>query len=177
QVNRSALRVAVSDFENATVGTVVMVGIGGVALVLVVPIDHVNRAVGPGLQIDDLRPLVIEVDEIGSVMADEAGTLALGNVHVDARAVDVIHEDFSAILLRPTVLLINQESSMGVAAASRGAAGVAGVRAFVAGPMDVIGNRFDLVVNVRIKMRTSLASEAAALNHVEEMRNDAGFDE
>src|SRR5712672_1872904 len=51
------------------------------------------------------------------------------------------------------------------------------MRTFVADPMDVIGEGLDVFINVRIEMGAGLAFETAALNHVEEMRNDAGFDD
>src|SRR5262245_3172867 len=42
--------------------------------------------------------------------------------------------------------------------------------------MNVIGDRLDVVVDVGVEMRSGLAGEPAALNHVEQMGNNAGFD-
>src|SRR5262249_35091366 len=60
--------IAVTDSEDAAVRAVVAVGIVVVALVFVVPIDHVNGAIGAGLEVDDLGPGIVEVDKVGSVM-------------------------------------------------------------------------------------------------------------
>src|SRR5207245_9361251 len=66
---------------------------------------------------------------------------------------------------------------VGVAAACRSRAGVAGVRPFIARPVNVIGNGLEVVINVGIEMRTGLPLVARALNDVEQVWNDAGLDE
>ena len=93
------------------------------------------------------------------------------------RAMNVVHEELAAIFFGPIVALINHQAGVRMAAARGAGAAVAGVRPLIAGPMNMIGNGFDVVVNVRIEMRAGLALVTAALNHVEQMRNDAGFDD
>src|SRR3954462_2615892 len=99
-------------------------------------------------------------------MADEPGTFLLQDIHVDTGTVDVVHVNFAAPFRRKVVALIDEQTRVGVAAAGRRRTTVAGVWAVVAGPMDVVGDGLDVVKNVRIEMRTGLASEVAALNHV-----------
>ena len=69
---RPCFGVAVADLEDAAVGAVVAVHVVVVALVLVVPVDHEEAAVGPVLEADDLRPDVVGQQEVGGVRADEA---------------------------------------------------------------------------------------------------------
>src|SRR5262245_356032 len=90
---------------------------------------------------------------------------------------DVIHEELATILLGPIVLLINQHAGVGVTATRGCGTGIAGVRTLVADPVDVVGEGLDVVVNVGVEVRASLPVKTAALNHVEEMRNNAGFDD
>src|SRR5262245_38679788 len=109
-------------------------------------------------------------------MADEARAFALQHVRVNARAVDVVHENFAAKFRRPIVTLINEQPGMGVAAADRTRTRTARVRPLAAGPVDVIGDRLDIVIDVGIKMRASLPVVASTLNNVEQVRDHAGLD-
>src|SRR5688572_6240724 len=43
--------------------------------------------------------------------------------------------------------------------------------------MNMVGDGFDIVVNVRIEVRTRLPMITPALDHVEQMRNDTGLNE
>ena len=65
---------------------------------------------------------------------------------------------------------------MGVAAAGGVGAVVAGVRR-VADPVAVVGDGLDVVVGVGIEVLAGLPLVAAALNHVIQVRDDAGGDE
>src|SRR5439155_7098569 len=149
--------------------------------------------------VEHLRPLVVELDEIRRVMADVAGTLAFGYIHVDACAVDVVHEKFAAILLWPTLAQINHHACVRVPAARRRRTTVTRVRAFAARVMNMVADGLDVVVNERVdeplvrvgveafvrerflaidvEMLAALPLEASALNHVPQMRNHAGLDE
>ena len=49
-----------------------------------------------------------------AAMANKARALALGNIHVNTGAMDVVHENFSAIFLWPIIPLINQQARVGV---------------------------------------------------------------
>jgi len=51
------------------------------------------------------------------------------------------------------------------------------MRTFVAGPVNVVGNGLDVVIDVRIEMRAGLAMVARTLNDVEQMRDNTGFNE
>src|SRR5438552_10987532 len=111
------------------------------------------------------------------MMADEAGAFALGDIHVNARAVNVVHEYLAAVFFRPTVALINHQARMSMAAAHGIGTAIGGVRALAAGVMKMIGNGFDIVEDVWIEVLAALPFVASALDHVPQMRNDAGFDE
>ena len=167
------------------------------ALVLVIPVDHEDRAVRAGQQVENLRRAVVEAGEVRAVFPHEAAARALGDVHVDPRAVDVVHENLAAIFRRETVALIDEQARVRVAAAHGVAAAVARVRSLIAEIMPVIGDGFQLaidermdrpaaaavrgnacdLVGVRRVVRAALPLIFAALNHVEEMRNHAGLDE
>src|SRR3954447_19905232 len=103
---------AVSDSKNSSIRSIVPVWIIMVTLVFVIPIDHVNGSIRSLLQVDDLRPTIIEIDEIGRVVANESGTLALGNIHINARAVNVIHEVPATVFGGPIIPLVNHHSGM-----------------------------------------------------------------
>src|SRR5437588_13107494 len=62
-------------------------------------------------------------------------------------------------------------------AARRSGARIGSVRSLVANPMDMIRDGFDVLVSVGVEMGAGLALKTSALNHVEQMRDDAGFDE
>src|SRR5436190_18304571 len=51
------------------------------------------------------------------------------------------------------------------------------MRSLAADPANMVGYCLDVVIDVRIEMRTSLMSESSTLNHMEQMRDDAGFDD
>src|SRR6185436_5563567 len=131
-------------------------------------------------------------------MADKAGALALGAIHVDALAVNVVHEELAAISLWPTVAEIDHQAGVGMAAARRIGTAIAGMRAFDTRVMEVVSDRLDAVVKVGIErlarfritmalvalgffqidaiVLATLAFIACALDHVPKMRNDAGLD-
>src|SRR5690349_2096578 len=90
---------------------------------------------------------------------------------------NIVHENFPAKFIRPTGFLIDEQTSVRVAASSRRAPRVTRMGAFVAGPMDVVRDGLDVVVNVRIEMRTRLPGETATLDDMKEVRDYAGFDE
>ncbi len=90
-------------------------------------------------------------------LADEAAAFALGNVHVDARAVDVVHEELAAIFRREAVALVNEQARVRVAAAE-----VVAGEAILVGPLAtakvrVVGNGLDVVVDVRVQRLVGLA--------------------
>ena len=112
---------------------------------------------------------------------------------------DVVHEKFTSILLRPALAQINHHARVRVPAARRRRAAVARVRPFAARVMNVVADGLDVVVNERVdeplirvgvealvrkrflaidvEMLAALPLEPSALNHVPEMRNHAGLNE
>src|SRR5262245_13156369 len=78
------LRITVSNTENAAVGSVVAVNLVMVALVFVVPINQVHRAVRPRLKVDNLRPGVIEIDDVWQVMPNETRATRFQAIGVEA---------------------------------------------------------------------------------------------
>src|SRR5436190_22572989 len=68
EINSWEFYVAVADSEDTPIAPVMAVRIIVVALVLVVPINQIDRAVRAGLKVQDLRPFVVEVDEVGAMV-------------------------------------------------------------------------------------------------------------
>lgn len=128
--------------------------LGAVALVQVIPVNHPQRPIGPA-DVHDLARLVVEIDEVRAVVRDVAAALALQHVHVDARAVDVVHEHIAADAVGPARVLRDAQARVCVAAARRVAAVVAAVRRG-AEEMTVIGDGLDVVVGVRVEMLPGL---------------------
>ena len=153
-----------------------LLGVGGVALILVIPINQINRAVRAFLQIHNLRPAIIEADGVRGMMADKARAAAFQHIHVQARAVDVIHQNFSTELGGPVVALINHQARVSVAAAELRAAGDVRLIPLIARVVQMVGDGFDVVVGVRIEMRTRLSLVTSALDHVKQMWNHTRLD-
>ena len=102
-----------------------------------------------------------------------------------------------AIFLRPIVALINHQTRVRMSAACGIGAAISRVRTFIARVMNVVGHRFDILIHVRENCFATVALTALfvtrrfvgidgemfaalplitpALNHVKQMRNDAGF--
>ncbi len=170
------LRFSEADLEDPPVGAVVAVHVVVVALVLVVPIDHEDAAVGPVLEADDLRPEIVGQEEVGGVRADETRTAGLQDVAVDPSPVDVVHEQRALVLGRPGTAQIDHRPRVRMAAAGGVGPAVAAVRV---GPqvMPVVGDRLDVVVGIGIEMLARLPLVPASLDHVIKMRDHAGRDD
>src|SRR5262249_11884147 len=110
-----------------------------------------------------------------AVRRDVAGAFRFEDIHVDAPAVDVAHEELAAIFGRPGAAEVTHQAAMGVSAA--GAVGFVVARPRVGPlPMQMIGDGLDVVIGVRIEVGAGLAMIAAPLDDVEGMRNDTGLD-
>src|SRR5262249_25434306 len=87
-----------------------------VAFAGVVPVAEVDAIVavqnGEGAE-----PGVGAGKKILAVVGDVARAFALQDVHVDAVAVDVAHEDLAAVFVGPVVALVDHAAGVGVAAA------------------------------------------------------------
>ncbi len=101
EIHRLMFGVAEADLEDAAVRAVVAVHVVVVALVLVVPVDHEEAAVGPGLQADDLRPDVVCQQEVRGVRADESRAARNQDIAIEPGAVDVVHEQRAVVLGGP----------------------------------------------------------------------------
>ena len=137
------------------------------------------------------------------MLAHVAAALALGHVHVQALAVDVPHEELAVILLGPAPAEIAHEARVRVTAARRVGTRVAAVRR-PAEVVAVVGDGLEVVVDKRVDgllaglgeilrevirrdasrllearrvVLAALPLVAPALNHVEEVRDDARLDE
>ncbi len=78
---------------------------------------------------------------------------------------DVAHEDLAAVLRGPGAALVDHQAAVGVAAAGGVAAVVAAVRRG-ADVVDVVGDRLDVGIGVRIEVRPRLSQITAALDDV-----------
>ena len=171
---RTGRSLRVADLEDAAQRLLVQLRVGAVALVLVVPVDHVHRAVGAVLEVQHLAPGIVGEQEVGAVRRRVARSRSLQAVHVRPEAVDVVHEDRVAILRRPAVAPeIDHRAGVGVAAAGRARAAVGGVRSLRADPVPVIGDGLDVVVGVRIEVLARLPLVPSALDDVVEVLDDA----
>ena len=165
----------VADLEDAAERLVVDVGVAAVALVLVVPVDHVHRAVGAVAEVQHLAPRVVGVEEVLAVGGGIAGAAALQHVDVGAMPVNVVHEDRAAVFRRPAVAAeVDHRAGVSVAAAGRIRSAVAGVRPVLADPVHVVGHRLDVVEDVGVEVPARLPLVACAGNHVVEVLDHAG---
>ena len=147
---------------------------GSVALVRVVPVDHPDLSIGTGHQVDHLRPLVAGQQKIGIAVPRIAGAFRDQLIDVDAVAVDVVHEEFAVVLLGPGSALVDHRPGMGMAAAEVVAGFAVVVIPLVAGVVPVPGDRLDVVISMRVEVRSRLPLEPTALDDVIQMRNHAG---
>ena len=159
------LRAAVADLVDAAVGAVPDLRLVAVAGLLVVPVDQVHVAVRAVLQVDEPGPLVVRQQEVRAVAGDVAAALRLEHVHVDPLAVDVAHEELAVVLLRPRPAEVAHQPAVGVPAAGRVAAVVAAVRVRP-DVVQVVGDRPDVGVRVRVEVLARLPQVAAALDDV-----------
>src|SRR5437763_6326083 len=95
-VLRRGFSIAIGKTKNSAIGPVMAIRVVMMALVLVVPIDHIHRSLGPLLKIDDLRPAIVEIDWVRRMMTDKSRTFPFERVLVDTGAMDVVHESFAA---------------------------------------------------------------------------------
>src|SRR5436190_8951977 len=113
--NFAALRIAVSNFVNASAGAVDTGVI--VAFASVAPIDDEHAAVRTGTDLHAAEPGVGRKEEVRSVFGDIAAALALENFLVSPAAVKIESEKMAAILSWPIIALINHHADVCVAAA------------------------------------------------------------
>jgi len=88
-------------------------------------------------------------------------------------AMDVVHEDCVPILVGPRSALVDHRTGVRMPTARIARAAVASVRRS-ANIVPVVGNRLNIGVCVRIKMLARLPLISGALNHVIQVRDDAG---
>lgn len=109
--------VGVLDAVDAAVGAVPLFGVGVMAVLLVVPVDDVNGAVGAVLEIDgDVFGIGAERHVASGVDGVEAGAFAEIDLLVDLVAVEIVREEATAIFGGPIVTVINHGADVGMAA-------------------------------------------------------------
>jgi hypothetical protein len=94
-------RAAVGDLVDAAVAAIPRFGFAQVAVLVVVPVEQVDVAVGRLGDRDAEEPAVVDQQEVGTVAADVARTPLPQQVHVEPRAVQVGHQDGAFVGLRP----------------------------------------------------------------------------
>ena len=134
------------------------------ALVNVVPIDHVERPIRSLPDVDDLARAIVEIDEVVAVGADESAAFPLGNIGIDALAVDIPHKDLSRPV--PERPLNDRQSCVGVTTASRVAHVISLVR-IGADIMAMVRDGLDVVVGVRVEMLSRLSLVTRSLDDME----------
>ena len=128
----------------------------------VIPVDQVDRAVRTGLEVDASEPGVVSEQEIVAVLADEPRSLGNEHVGVETVSMDVGHEDPTAPLARESVRLVDHRAAVSMSAPDRGGPTVARVRCG-AEVVPVVGDRLDVVVDVRVEVVARLPLVAAPL--------------
>ena len=120
QVDLHPFIAGVADLVDAAERLVVNFGVAAVALVLVVPVDHVHGSVRAVPEVQHLAPRIVGLQEVGPVGCGVSGSLPLQAIHVGPGAMDVVHEDRVAVFLRPVVAAeIDHRAGMRVTAAGR----------------------------------------------------------
>ena len=107
---------------------------------------------------------------------DVARAITGEDVRVDPVAVDVVHEDRVPVLIRERVSEVDHRAAVGVPTADRVRDPVArvGARPEV---VEVVRDRLDVVVDVRVEVLAALPVVTRALDDVVEVRNHARRDE
>ena len=72
QIDSRRLLIVVNDFVNASIAAVVAIFACVMALILVVPIDDIDRAILIVSLVQRLRPAIVEIEEILPVLADKS---------------------------------------------------------------------------------------------------------
>ena len=147
------------NLVNAAVGHVPAIGRCLVARVLIVPVDHIDRAVRSPAQVDRPKVLVAAHQKVRAVMGNERGAAAFEDVALDAARAVHGDEDIVLVFGRDLISLEHQESGMGPAAFTM---------------VRVVTDLVQKSVGIGILAAAGLADVGAAGNDVEEMRNDAG---
>lgn len=97
EVDRHGFRCSVYDLVNPPVFAVGVIGVVFVALSGVVPVGHVDRPVGPVLQLQPAKPTVVGLEKVGLMPGDVARAPSLQPVAVDALPVDITCENIIVI--------------------------------------------------------------------------------
>src|SRR5205823_4381447 len=120
------------------------------------------------------EPRIIAGQEVGSVPAGVAAALALGNITIEAVAVDIAHEQTIAILLRPVITEVGHQTGMRVSATRLAMDALAAARRGpgTAAPVQVIGGGVDEIIAKAVVVKAIHALVVCAGDHVPEMAND-----
>ncbi len=164
----------VNHLEDSAVGPVMLGGVAMVALVGVIPVEEYHLAVGADLERDELRPRVVGEEEVGLAVADVARTRGRKPVLVEPVAVDVVHEELAAVMLRPGTAQVDARTRVGMATADPVRGREVGGVPLVAAPVPVEGDRLDVVEGVGVEVLPRLPLVTSAGNDVVEVRDHAG---
>ena len=169
---------------DSTVCPVPDLGVRPMAGVLVVPVNQVDGSIRAILQIDSAEPVVIGDQEIRSTATDESRTGLVELTDIDPVTMNVVHENLIAVLRGEVITKIDHRPTVGMSAP--GGESICRSMWFVTPPgmildladvMQVISNRLDVFECVGIEVLTALPVIASPLDHVPQVRNDAGGDE
>ena len=127
----------------------------GAADVGVVPVEHVESAVGADLDAEPHPLGVVRHHEVFAVTRGEARSLPLEHVRQHRVLVDVGHEDAAPLRGREGIGLID-------------------ARAAVSRAVTMVGDGLNVAVDVRVEVPAALTLVDAAGNDVPEMRDHAG---
>src|SRR5690606_35130820 len=157
-----------------------MDAIGLVALAGVRPVGDVHGAIGAGEEVEAAKPFILHEKEIVTVQTDVTGATPLQQVVVQPAAVEVQREHRVTVAIGPIIALVDHQSAMGMAAASRGggvAHGQANVAPFLSGvTVNMVGRLSDESVKMWIEIGAVHSLVVSARHEVPQMA-DHGVDE
>jgi len=177
EIDVGRLGVAINDFEDAAVGAIVALVFTVVAFIFIVPVDDVDLTIGSVAQVEHLGPFVVGEEEVGCGVADVTGAARGEEIHIEARAVDVVHDELVAVFGGPVIGEIDHGPGVGVAPPCSAGGGSIGIVPLVADPVTMFGDGGDIGVGVGVEVLAPLTMVARSLNDVEEVGDDAACEE
>ena len=155
----------------------------------VIPVNDPYSTLGAGIHIETKEMLIIGHYKVSTMCASETGAFSLKFIHIEQMVVNISHVRLTMIFLRKCAAGINLATSVGkptfslacVLHVHRTIHPEISFSTFVRSPriilVYVLGNGLDVIINMGIKMLSSLSMKAPALHNVPKVWNYAGGNE
>ena len=155
----------------------------------VIPVNYPYSTLGAGIHIETKEMLIIGYYKVSTMCASKAGSFSLKFIHIEQMVVNISHVRLTMIFLRKCAAGINLATSVGKPTFSL--AGVLHVHRTIHPEISfstfvrstciilvyVLGDGFDVIINMGIKMLSSLSMKASALHYVPKVWDYAGGNE